>query len=173
VSGSVWIAVAIVLSIVVYRAIQREKDISLSVMDQRFAKESIHEGLRCLGYATVPTSDNDAEAFQAGYERCKCQGMKALLAVSLVSSGMSAHYALNKKRDSIFCGVLALRSNQLLAAEFGVNDTELWDKRNALFGGNSNAKLTVEIATRLGLNSCRSAQVDEELSSALRQLVSP
>lgn len=79
--------------------------------------QSIHEGLRCLGYATAPTSDNDAEAFQAGYERCKSQGMKALLAVSLVSSGMSAHYALNQKRDSIFCGVLALRSSQLLAAE--------------------------------------------------------
>jgi hypothetical protein len=171
VSTSAWIAVAIVLLIVVHRAIKREKNISLSITDQRFAKESIHEGLRCLGYATMPNSDNDAEAFQAGYERCKCGGMKALLAVSLVSSGMSAHYALIKKRDAIFCSLLALRSNQMLAAEFGVNDTNLWEERNALVARNLNAKTTVEIVTRLGLNSCRSAQVNGELNSALRQLV--
>lgn len=170
--SSVSIAIAIVLSIVIYRSLNRERTNSLSVTDQRFAKESIHEGLRCLGYSIAPNSDSDADAFQAGYERCKREGTTALLAVALVSSGMSAHYALNKNRDAKFCGLLALCSNEMLAEEFNVNDTKLWDERNALFSVNSNAKLTVEIVTRLGFKSCRSAQVDGELSSALRKLVS-
>lgn len=143
---------------------------ALSDMDQRFAKESVHEGLRCLGYAIAPTVDNDAEAFQAGYERCKAGERHALLTVSLVSSGMSAHYSLNKKRDAAFCGLLALCSNEMLAAEFREDASNLWDERNALFAGDANAKLIVDIVTRLGSSSCRSAKVDGELRSTLRKL---
>jgi hypothetical protein len=84
-------AFGITLSIVGYRAYRREQGISLSATDKQFAKESVHEGLRCLGYAVAPSSDSDAAAIQAGYAHCRVHGMKAILTVGLVASGCSIH----------------------------------------------------------------------------------
>lgn len=160
----------ITILIVAYRAFRREQGISLSAQDLQFAKESVHEGLRCLGYAIAPASENDAEAFRTGYEQCRSQGMPAILTVAFVASGMVAHYSLHKKRDAQFSGLLALQSNEALAGEFGLDSSQLWDDRNARYGTDVNAKQVVDTVAQLGFQSCRNVQSGGELRSSIHSL---
>jgi hypothetical protein len=53
-----------------------KKSALLSSMDLTFSKSAVQEGIRSLGYALVPTSDNDALAMDNGYNAIKADGNK-------------------------------------------------------------------------------------------------
>lgn len=141
----------------------------LSARDQNFALEACYEGLRCIGYSSVPGCDGPAAAAEAGAAYCKQHGESAILTASLVAAGMVAHYTDQRGVPNRIAAAMLERVNESFAAAFRLSAEKIHDTRMTMFARDPDARAVVEAAARAGFSTSVLAQ-DHELGEKLRRL---
>lgn len=165
------LVVGFVVVIVVYRAFRRNQGAILDATDMQFAKEAIHQGLRCIGYAYKSTCEHDAEALEVGCQRTNLESMNTILAVSVIADGMNAYYVGNKKKDVNFAMKLSLYTSELLGQSYGLEGEAIWDQRATLLENNANARFIFESVTRHGWMSSSEVKRNTSFRKAILSLL--
>lgn len=164
----------IVLGIVVYRDRQRVRKYAntaacLSERDERFVTEACYEGLRCVGYSCAPSADNPAEAADAGAAYCKQNGLKAVVAASLVAAGMVTHYVAQHRLSDQIAYAMLNKVNVTMAAAFRIAEETIHDARANALSTDLAARTVLDVVTQAGFRSSILAQ-ENELGRQLRLL---
>lgn len=169
------IAAATVLCVVFFRDRQRVRRYAkptarLSERDERFATEACYEGLRCVGYSCAPGCDSPSKAAEAGAVYCKQNGLKAVVAASLVAAGMVTHYVGRHRLSEEVAFAMLNTVNATLAAAFGIAESTIHDTRASVLSKEPAARTVLDAVTQAGFSCSALAQTDE-LGGELRRLV--